>query len=212
MQRTKSIRMNASTLEIETPDNDKTTHAPTPSDEELICAIQERDSRALETLLERYRGLLKSVILRIVSSHSCADDVLQECLVAIWNHAHGYSAAKGRPLGWLTTLAKRRAIDHLRREISYGRAMHRLETESRSFTFTQDWDCEDADMARVLGEHINLLPDKQQEVIRLGVLNGMSQREVARATNTPLGTVKTRMELALKKLRGALIRQGMTTL
>ena len=199
-------------IESKTPNNETTAHVPSPSDEELMCAIQERDGRALETLLERYRGLLKSVILRIVCSQSCADDVLQECLVAIWNHAQGYSVTKGRPLGWLTTLAKRRAIDHLRREISYGGAKHRLEAETRNSTFVGNSNGEDADMADVLLQHVHRLPAKQQEVIRLGVLNGMSQREVARATNTPLGTVKTRMELALKKLRGALIRQGMTTL
>lgn len=56
-------------------------------------------------------------------------------------------------------------------------------------------------MARVLDDQINLLPEKQQEVIRLAFLDGMSQREVAQATHSPLGTVKTRMELGLNKLR-----------
>lgn len=198
--------------DIETPNNETTAHALTPSDEDLMCAIHERDARALETLFERYRGLLKNVILRIVNSQSCADDVMQDCLVAIWNHAHGYSSAKGRPIGWLTTLAKRRAIDCVRRQITYGGAKDRLEAETRYFTFTQDSDCEAADLADVLQQQIQRLPENQQEVVRLGFLNGMSQREVARVTNTPLGTVKTRMELALRKLRESLGRQGMCSL
>ena len=62
-------------------------------------------------------------------------------------------------------------------------------------------DCEQADMGRVLNEHLSLLPQAQKQVIELAFLQGMSQREVADVTHTPLGTVKTRMELGLKKLR-----------
>ena len=195
-----------------TSDKETTSNTEIPSDEDLMLAIQRGDSRGLEMLLARYRGLLKGVILRIVQSHSCADDVLQDCLTEIWNRAHGYSTAKGRPIGWLSTLAKRRAIDYVRRQVSYGRAKDRLEVETGGMTVAQDSECEDADIANVLLQHIHRLPVNQQEVIRLGFLDGMSQREVARATNAPLGTVKTRMELALKKLRETLGRQGMFTL
>ncbi len=202
-----------STSEIEVPTTESNVSAGlVPSDEDLMSAIQERDERALETLLNRYRGLLKSVILRIVHSHASADDVFQDCLVELWNQAGHYSAAKGKPLGWMVTLAKRRAIDCVRRQISYCGAKDRLEVETRNYTFTRDSDCEDADMASVIQQHIERLPESQQEVIRLAFLDGMSQREVARATNTPLGTVKTRIELGLSKLRSALGRQAMTSL
>ena len=183
------------------------------SDEELMTAIQMEDGRALETLLERYRGLLKSVILRIVHDHASADDVLQDCLIDIWKQAGHYSATKGKPLGWMLTLAKRRAIDYLRRSIAYCSARDRLEEASKVHIPLCDIgsDCEDADMSRVLQQHLNQLPPPQRQVLSLAFLNGMSQREVAKFTNTPLGTVKTRIELGLQKLRSALRTQRIHT-
>ncbi|MDI1312277.1 sigma-70 family RNA polymerase sigma factor [Prosthecobacter sp.] len=175
-----------------------------PPDEALMASIQQRDATALETLMQRYRRLLKSAIMRTVNDDAAAEDVLQECFYELWRQADHYSPAKGRPLAWLMTLGKRRAIDHLRRSMAYGRAKDRMEESiQQADTFTQDSaaECEQADMGRVLGEHLSLLPDAQKEVIELAFLKGMSQREVAQATHSPLGTVKTRMELGLKKLR-----------
>jgi RNA polymerase sigma-70 factor, ECF subfamily len=178
--------------------------AQQPPDEDLMAAIQQRDAGALETLMQRYRRLLKSVITRTVNDDAGAEDVVQECFLELWKQADHYSPAKGRPLAWLMTLGKRRAIDHLRRSMAYCRAKDRMENSlQQTETFTQDSaaECEQADIGHVLGEHVTLLPQAQKEVIELAFLQGMSQREVAQATHTPLGTVKTRMELGLKKLR-----------
>lgn len=175
-----------------------------PTDEALMSAIQDRDANALQVLVQRYRKLLKSAIMRTVNDDAAAEDVLQECLLDLWRHTDHYSATKGRPLAWLMTLCRRRAIDHLRRSMAYSRARDRMEDEMKQTTgFDQNTtsDCEQADIGRVLGQHLSLLPPAQQEVIRLAFLKGMTQREVASATHTPLGTVKTRMELGLKKLR-----------
>lgn len=175
-----------------------------PSDEELMTAIQQRDACALKTLVQRYRKLLKSAIMRTVNDDAAAEDVLQECLLDLWRHTDHYSATKGKPLAWLMTLCRRRAIDHLRRSMAYSRACDRMEIEIKQTSVcVQDvsTDFEQADISRVLGQHLSLLPGPQQEVIRLAFLKGMTQREVAHITHTPLGTVKTRMELGLKKLR-----------
>jgi RNA polymerase sigma-70 factor (ECF subfamily) len=174
----------------------------------LMVRIQRQDPMALAELFQRYRMLLKSVILRVVHSHASADDVMQQCMLEIWHHAANYSAQKGTPLGWIVTLAKRRAIDHLRRQQTYANARERLQDstwqnaeENRAPDAAAD--CEQADLGRVLNQQITRLPTPQQQVIRLAFIHGMSQREVAQATHTPLGTVKTRMELGLKKLRHA---------
>jgi RNA polymerase sigma-70 factor (ECF subfamily) len=173
----------------------------------LMEGIQNHDPFALDELYQRYRLLLKSVILRVVRSHASADDVMQECMLEIWHHAGNYSSQKGSPLGWIVTLAKRRAIDHLRRQQTYSHAKDRLLDNSQtSLPEAQDAaaDCEQADLGRILQQHLTRLPTPQQQVLRLAFLDGMSQREVAQATRTPLGTVKTRMELGLKKLRNTL--------
>lgn len=194
-----------------------TTPAPTTTDggvdysqsndEGLMIGIQNRVPKALECLFERYKLLLKSVILRIVHDHASADDVMQECMVEIWQHAGHYSATNGKPLGWIVTLCKRRAIDYLRRQQTYSNAKGRFENDValHPFMSVQDGgaDCEQADMCRVLDQQLMRLPPPQQQVLRLAFVEGMSQREVAQATHTALGTVKTRMELGLKKLRAA---------
>lgn len=198
----KTFTTSSSTLSMAPVSND--LDAQQPPDEELMAAIQQRDAVALETLMHRYRRLLKSAILRTVNDDAAAEDVLQECFFELWRQADHYSPAKGRPLAWLMTLGKRRAIDHLRRSMAYCRAKDRMEDaihQQTSFTHDSASDCEQADIGRVLGEHLTLLPEAQQQVIVLAFLQGMSQREVAEATHTPLGTVKTRMELGLKKLR-----------
>ncbi|MHB1083161.1 MAG: RNA polymerase sigma factor [Prosthecobacter sp.] len=180
--------------------------SPQPPDEELMAAIQRYDASALETLIQRHRRMLKSAIQRTVSDDAGADDVLQECFLSLWRHAHHYSPAKGRPLAWLMTLCKRRAIDHVRRSMAYCRAVGRMEVEiqhAESCSLDRADECVQADLGRVLGEHLTLLPVAQKKVIELAFLQGMSQREVAHTMQTPLGTVKTRMELGLKRLRQA---------
>jgi RNA polymerase sigma-70 factor (ECF subfamily) len=176
-----------------------------PLDEDLMFAIQMHDAAAMNTLFQRYRTLLKSVILRIIPDSAAADDILQDCILEIWNHANHFSAEKGRALGWIVTLAKRRSIDYLRRSQAYNNAKDRLENETRLRPHNPNAaaDCEQADISQILRQHLSRLPAHQQQVIQLAFLKGMSQREVAQVTRTPLGTVKTRMELGLKKLRSS---------
>ncbi len=167
-----------------------------------MTAIQAGDNTALETLFHRYQGLLKSAVRRIINDDVSAQDVVQDCLLEMWRHAATYSSAKGVPLAWMLTLARRRAIDHVRRSQAYGRACTRYEDEANSLPVSHDVvDGEQKDLGNILSAHLKLLPEPQQRVISLAFLQGMSQREVAHATQLPLGTVKTRLDLGLKKLR-----------
>lgn len=181
-----------------------------PSDAELMTAIQSGDTTALATLFQRSQVLLRGIVRRIVKDDCSAQDVMQECLLELWRRAHLYAAAKGAPLTWLVTVARRRAIDYTRRSQAYGRACSRYEIETSAVPVCHDAtdDCEQMDLRHVLSTHLKLLPEPQQRVIALAFLQGMSQREVARATQTPLGTVKTRLELGLKKLRRSFASQG----
>ena len=175
------------------------------SDRDLMTALQHGDATALEFLYRRYRELFRAVILRIVHDHATAEDVLQECLVEIWRSSSHFCSAKGEPLGWLVTLCKRRAIDNLRRNTAYCNARNRLEVEvsSKPTEFGAGQDCENADIAQLVRQHLGQLPEAQRQAVVLAFMEGMSQREVAKATHTPLGTVKTRLELGLQKLRVA---------
>ena len=176
-----------------------------PSDLDLMQAIQAEDPDALAQLYDRYNGILKALILRVVHNDAEADDLLQEIFMEIWNQAKNFSAQKGKPLGWMVTLARRRAIDGLREKQAYARAEERLQNETEQQP--DAWVHSATEEAIVLSDTrvlirkvINGLPPAQQQAIDLAFFNGMSQREIAAKTNTPLGTVKTRLELGLKKI------------
>src|SRR5438477_7198234 len=176
-----------------------------PTDCELMRGIQEGDPDALSLLYDRYNGIIKALILRVIHNEAEADDLLQEIFMEIWNQAKNFSAAKGKPLGWMVTLARRRAIDGLRKKQAYSRAEERLqqETEQQPDAWVHNSTEEeilDGDRRVLIRRVIGMLPPPQQQAIELAFFRGMSQREIAANTNTPLGTVKTRLELGLKKI------------
>src|SRR5947209_6116656 len=100
-----------------------------PSDVDLMLGIQSGDADALSQLYDRYNGIMRALILRIIHNETEADDLLQEVFMEIWNQAKNFSADKGKPLGWMVTLTRRRAIDALRKKQAYARAEERLQAE-----------------------------------------------------------------------------------
>ena len=176
-----------------------------PSDLDLMRGIQAGDADALSQLYDRYNGILKALILRVIHNEAEADDLLQEIFMELWNQAKNFSAQKGKPLGWMVTLARRRAIDGLRKKQAYARAEERLknETEQQPDAWVNNATEEEillSDTRSLIRKVIAGLPPPQQQAIDLAFFKGMSQREIAAKTNTPLGTVKTRLELGLKKI------------
>ncbi|HEY6112271.1 MAG TPA: sigma-70 family RNA polymerase sigma factor [Chthoniobacterales bacterium] len=176
-----------------------------PTDLELMQGLQAEDAEALSQLYDRYSGILKALILRVLHNETEADDLLQEIFMEIWNQAKNFSAQKGKPLGWMVTLARRRAIDALRKKQAYARAEERLqmETEQQPNAWVHNTTEEEialGDTRVLVRDVISRLPLPQQQAVELAFFQGMSQREIAANTNTPLGTVKTRLELGLKKI------------
>ncbi len=176
-----------------------------PSDLELMRGLQAEDAEALSQLYDRYSGILKALILRVLHNETEADDLLQEIFMEIWRQAKNFSAQKGKPLGWMVTLARRRAIDALRKKQAYSRAEERLqmETEQQPEAWVHNSTQEEivlGDTRVLVRDVISRLPPPQQQAVELAFFQGMSQREIAAHTNTPLGTVKTRLELGLKKI------------
>ena len=178
------------------------------TDEELMKNIQAQDPQALGYLHDRYAGIIKGLVMKVVHNEAESEDMLQEIFVEVWNRSGSYCAEKGKPLGWLVTLARRRAIDRLRKREAYCRAGDRLAEETKhqqnNWVAHVEEDIAHGEMrehlTRVLGE----LPEAQRQAIELAYYKGMSQREIAAFTGIPLGTIKTRLELAMKKLTIAL--------
>ena len=175
------------------------------SDEALMQAIAHGNAAALSTLYDRYASILKALTIRVVHDEAEADDLLQEVFMQVWQQAKNYSSDKGKPLGWIVTLTRRRAIDRLRKRQAYCRAKDRFEVttdrqpESWVHNRIED-DIHLEDMRTFLRAKIEVLPPFQRQAIEMAFFKGMSQREIALATETPLGTIKTRLELGLRKL------------
>ena len=174
-------------------------------DAALMRAIAERDPDALALLYDRYSGILKALVIRVVHDEAEADDLLQEIFMQIWRQAKNYSQKKGQALGWIVTLTRRRAIDRLRKRQAYHRVTERLELETEhqpdSWVHNRiEGDILQDDLRQFLRQRIEALPALQRQAIDLAFFKGMSQREIAVHTNTPLGTIKTRLELGLRKL------------
>ena len=176
------------------------------NDETLMTRVAGGDSKALESLFDRHAGVIKSVIFKIIHNEAEAEDVLMEVFFEAWNGASKYSAEKGKALGWLVTMARRRGIDRLRKRQSYSRATDRLQVEVEHDPEAwisgrnPDGDTERADVRAFIRSKMDELPPFQREAIEFAFFKGMSQREIAAHTGIPLGTIKTRIELGLKKL------------
>jgi len=181
------------------------------SDEALMAAITDHRPEALSEFYSRHGGRLKSVIGNVVHEEGDADDVLQDILLQIWHEADHYSPKAGKLLGWVVTLARRRAIDRLRRKQAYCRAKERYQThlnEQPATSASENHSSGDgisrSDLRKFLHRRLNVLPQHQREALELAFFAGMSHREIAAVTRAPLGTVKTRLELGLQKLTQSL--------
>lgn len=173
-------------------------------DETLMASVAAKEPNALWIIHKRYHSILKSIIISVIHDETEADDVLQEVFIQIWTNAANYSVAKGKAAGWLITLARRRAIDRLRQRHAYQLATERLEKASKPANAYEvesaHHDIENHDIRNYLNNLLDVLPVAQKEVVILAHLHGMSQRQIASTTSLPLGTVKTRLELGMRKL------------
>ncbi|MCB1054574.1 MAG: sigma-70 family RNA polymerase sigma factor [Acidobacteria bacterium] len=174
---------------------------------ELIRRIADGDETALAELYDRYASLLMTLARRILRRESDAEEVLQEVLLQVWKQADRYETTRSSVTTWLVLLTRSRAIDRLRSLQSRDRTLGSYQEETTSVSHASAtapatvWTQERRKrLEQVLGE----LPDEQRQVLDLAFYSGMSQSEIAAHIGIPLGTVKTRTLLAMRKLRKAL--------
>jgi RNA polymerase sigma-70 factor, ECF subfamily len=170
---------------------------------ELIRGVAEGDQQALAALYDATSRTVYGLLLRILADASVAEEVLLDVYSQVWRQAGSYTEGRGTPLAWLTTIARSRAIDRLRR----GR-LERQRTEpldAATHGGSVGARAEDDLMARELGTVVRAalesLPPEQREVIELAYYGGLSHSEIAAERGLPLGTVKTRTRLGMMRLR-----------
>lgn len=178
----------------------------TLTDAALIRLIRERRQDALGELYDRYASTLLGLARRIVGNHADAEEVLQEVFLYVWNQAESYNSSRAAVSTWLVLVTRSRALDRLRSRKVIERGLAALEAKkSAQYTSPEGASnvLRDERRQRVLEEMAHL-PPEQRQVVELFFLHGLTQTEIARRMGVPVGTVKTRNLLALKKLRKAL--------
>ena len=178
-------------------------------DDLLMAALGDGTIEALERLYDRYSSLVYSAALRILRDGVLAEDVTQEVFLRLWRRPQSYDPARGRFVSWLMSITRNRALDEQRR---VSRRLRLEETGDEATDAVPSTDrFDDPALAAAIGDEraavraaMETLPPQQRRVIELAYFGGLTQVEIAALTNTPLGTVKTRVRLAMSKLRVAL--------
>jgi len=172
----------------------------------LLPAVAHGDLTAFEQLYDRHSSTLYALLLRILANADDAQEVLQETFVKAWTNAKMFDAVRGSDVAWLISIARSRGIDRLRsRKIRGDREDEAGREISSSFGFVEkrtgaDDAIQSEERSAVRGA-LAELPESQRVALALAYFEGLSQSEIAEKLGEPLGTIKTRMQLGMKKLR-----------
>lgn len=170
----------------------------------LLKRIAERDAASFQAFYKKYKGLVFATISNVLNDHHDTEDVLQEVLVQVWNKAHLYESRKGKPLTWLTTMARNRAIDRIRSKQRRSRLNDDFETENKKDQFEFEpsghENLEEKERVGILHHAVSRLTDDQREAIELTYFSGLTQAEVAGRLHEPLGTIKARIRRGVNRL------------
>src|SRR5262245_38693713 len=183
------------------------------TDNELIANISAGESAAFETLYNRYAANVYQTVLRIVQDQALAEDLVQDVFWRVWQRSSRFAHGRGQVASWLYAVARNMSVDELRR-MRARPALVRAEIEqSRTLQLPDDQaDVVNSTIQReqryLIASALQQLPFEQRQVIELNYFGGCSYHEIAAALNHPLGTVKTRARLGLKKLKLALAMEG----
>ena len=170
----------------------------------LIRGVADGDQQALASLYDATSRTVYGLLLRILADSSAAEEVLLDVYTQVWRQAAAYSAERGSPLAWLTTIARSRAIDRLRRgrlEQQRTGPLDLSATQVASGGMSVEEDVQARETGAFVRAALDSLAPEQREVIELAYYGGMSHSEIAAARNLPLGTVKTRTRLGMMRLR-----------
>jgi RNA polymerase sigma-70 factor, ECF subfamily len=188
---------------------DLSSSPPSPngpaSDVVLLRQVADRRPAALGELYDRHAPTLLGLAKRILGTTPDAEEVLQEVFLHVWNHAGRYDPGRSSVSTWLVLITRSRAIDRLRSRRVVDRTHEAALQEAPVDTSPEGVDNVFMHERRVrVRRELANLPAEQREVLEMAFYEGLTQTEIASRADLPLGTVKTRTLLAMKKLRNAL--------
>ena len=165
---------------------------------EILAVRDARDDRAFARLFAHFAPRVKAFLMKSGSSAEFAEECAQEVMATVWRKAHMFDGSKASVSTWIFTIARNRKIDMIRKQ-------RRPEPEDLPWGPESDPDQEDvlilAEETNKLGQALAALPEKQRKLIERAYFGELSHSEIAAETGLPLGTIKSRIRLALERLR-----------
>ncbi len=174
-------------------------------DHQLINRIASSEKDALEALYSRYSASVYSLAMYMLRQHALAEEATQEIFLNIWLKAGSFKPERGEPRSWIMSVAHHKIVDLIRARRRTLTVTDPADYESLDLLPAKQVSTEEEvegnlDRERIM-EALSLLPNAQREVLLLAYFEGNSQSEMAKKLNQPLGTIKTRVRLAMQKLR-----------
>jgi RNA polymerase sigma-70 factor, ECF subfamily len=197
--------MNGQTGAAETARDDREGSGDAPQDVADLALVERMrgtDEGALATLYDRWSDRVHSLAVQLLRDARDAEDIVEETFWQAWRNAARYDATRGTVGAWLLTICRSRALDRLR--------ARRRRQDDATLDDVPETPAPGADPAaavvadesgRIVRAALNELPKEQRQALELAYFSGLSQSEIAERTGQPLGTIKTRMRLAMNKLR-----------
>jgi RNA polymerase sigma-70 factor (ECF subfamily) len=172
------------------------------ADEDLISLVEAADAEAFATLYDRHSRAAFSLAYRMMGERQASEDLAQDAFLKVWRGASSYRAERGSVRTWILSIVHNRGIDQLRSHASRRRTQDKIEASAPrsqpSEAFAETWRNSQRDQVR---EALNTLPPEQLKILELAYFSGYTHVEIAELLRLPLGTVKGRMRLGLKKIR-----------
>ncbi len=174
--------------------------AKAAEDAAILARVEQGDQAAMGMLFDRYSGIVYSVALRVLKDTGQAEDVMQDIFIQIWKKPGAFISGRGSLGAWLVVVARNRAIDALRRR----RPTDSVENVVLASNTDLAAEAERNTMMEKVRAYMGQLPPEQRKSVEMAYFEGLSHSEIAEKTGDPLGTVKTRIRLALITLRKAM--------
>jgi RNA polymerase sigma-70 factor, ECF subfamily len=172
------------------------------AEEDLISLVAQGDAEAFATFYDRHSRPAYSLAYRMMGERQAAEDLVQDAFLKVWRSAASYRADRGSVRTWLLSIVHNRGIDQLRSHASRRRTQEKIEASAPksqpSEAFAQSWRNSQGEQVR---EALGTLPKEQLKIVELAYFSGYTHVEIAELLDLPLGTVKGRMRLGLKKIR-----------
>jgi RNA polymerase sigma-70 factor, ECF subfamily len=172
------------------------------ADEDLISFVGQGDAEAFTTLYDRHGRAAFSLAYRMMGERQAAEDLAQDAFLKVWRSASSYRAERGSVRTWILSIVHNRGIDQIRSQASRRRTQDKIEASTPrsqpSEAFAQTWRNSQRDQIR---EALDTLPPEQLKILELAYFSGYTHVEISELLRLPLGTVKGRMRLGLKKIR-----------